>query len=208
MLTILGRKNSSNVQKVLWACDELQLDFQREDVGGPFGRNHAPDYLALNPNGLIPTLLDDGFVLWESHAIVRYLAAQHAPNLLHPDAPQQVALADQWMDWCQTTVLPVIRPVFWGLVRTPAEQRDLQAIANARDELAGLLGILDKHLSGSAYVAGDSFTMGDIPLGVMVYRWYTMDIERETFPHLARWYECLVDRSAFREYVMIGLGPR
>ena len=208
MLKILGRKNSSNVQKVLWACDELGLEYEREDVGGPFGGNDKVEYLSMNPNGLIPTLLEDGFILWESHAIVRYLAEKHAPNLLYPDDLGQVALANQWMDWCQTTVLPANRPVFWGLVRTPPEERDMEAIARARDELERLMGVLDAHLSGSAYVVGDAFTMGDIPLGVMVYRWFNMDIERREFPDLARWYRSLEQRPAFRERVMIGLGPR
>ena len=151
--------------------------------------------------------MDDAFVLWESHVIVRYLAHKHAPNALRPDDPQQLAHADQWMEWCNTTVAPVIRPGFWGLVRTPPEQRDMSAINTARDELAGCLGILDQHLSRSAYVAGERFTIGDIPLGVQAYRWYNMDMRREPLPNLARWYEQLCERSAFREQVMIGLGP-
>ncbi|MDH3714366.1 MAG: glutathione S-transferase family protein [Gammaproteobacteria bacterium] len=207
MLKILGRKTSSNVQKVLWACDELGLDYDREDIGGSFGMNREAAYLALNPNGLVPTLIDDGFVLWESHAIVRYLGQKHAPNALYPTELQQVALANQWMDWCHTTVNPAIRAMFWGLVRTPPEERNLDAIARSRDDTEVAMGMLNKHLSAAAFVAGDDFSMGDIPLGVMAYRWFEMDIERREFPHLARWYQRLMERSSFAEHVMIGLGP-
>lgn len=207
MLKILGRKTSSNVQKVLWACDELGLGYEREDIGGSFGGNRDADYLAMNPNGLVPTLIDDGFVLWESHAIVRYLAGRHAPNVLYPDDRQRRALANQWMDWCHTTVNPAIRAVFWGLVRTPPEERDLEAIARSRDETEQVMGLLDEHLSRAAFVTGDSFNMGDIPVGVMAYRWFNLEIERAEYPHLARWYQNLTERSAFAEHVMIGLGP-
>jgi len=207
MLKILGRKTSSNVQKVLWACDELGLAYDREDIGGSFGGNHDAGYLALNPNGLVPTVIDDGFVLWESHAIVRYLAQKHAPNSIYPPELTAAASANQWMDWCQTTVNPAIRAVFWGLVRTAPEDRDLEAIAASRDGTEQTMAMLNEHLSTAAYVAGDAFSMGDIPLGVMAYRWFNLEIERQEFPHLARWYQSLTERSGFAEHVMIGLGP-
>jgi len=207
MLKILGRKTSSNVQKVLWACDELGLEYDRDDIGGSFGGNREATYLALNPNGLVPTLIDEGFVLWESHAIVRYLAQKHAPNSLYPPELKQVALANQWMDWCQASVTPATRAVFWGLVRTPVEERDMDAIARSRDETEHVMGTLNDHLADAVYVAGDTFSMGDIPLGVMAYRWFNLEIERKEFPHLARWYQSLTERSGFAEHVMIGLGP-
>ncbi len=204
MLKILGRKNSSNVQKVLWACHELGVTFEREDVGGQFGRNQEPEYLALNPNGRVPTIIDDGFVLWESNAIVRYLAMKHGGALL-PGELRERALAEQWMDWQQTAVSPAITPVFWGLVRTPPAERDERAIARARDALEASMIILDARLGASEYVAGPRFSMGDIPLGVMVYRWYEMDIPRQPLSHLKRWYDLLAARRGFQQHVMIGL---
>ena len=202
MLKILGRKNSSNVQKVLWACDELELPYEREDIGGPFGGNQEPDYLAMNPNGHVPTLVDEGTVLWESNVIVRYLCDKHAPNSLRPEDRVKRALADQWMDWQQTTAGPAMFPVFWGLVRTAPEDRDLEAIADGRDRLEATLSVLDDHLSRSDYVASESFSMGDIPLGIITYRWFNLDIERKDLPNLGRWFENLTQRPAFQHNIM------
>ena len=120
MLKILGRKTSSNVQKVLWCCGEIGLAFEREDVGGPFGRNNEPEYLALNPNALVPTVIEDGFVLWESNAIVRYLCAKHAKGTLYPSDAKMNADADRWMDWQQTTLGPPMGILFRGLLKSPA----------------------------------------------------------------------------------------
>jgi glutathione S-transferase len=205
MLKILGRKNSSNVQKVLWCCDELGIAYEREDVGGQFGKNREPEYLALNPNGLVPTIIDDGFVLWESNTIIRYLAAKHGSGSLYPADLQRRALAERWMDWQLSTIVPAINPVFWGLVRTPPEERDQAAIAAARDKLAGVMKILDNQLAHADYVAGSAFSVGDIPVGIMTYRWFTLDIEREELPSLKRWYDRLTKRPAFEQHVMTGL---
>ncbi len=205
MLQILGRKNSSNVQKVLWCCAELGLDFEREDVGGQFGRNRDPEYLALNPNGLVPTVIDDGFVLWESNTIIRYLATKHGDQALYPADPQVRANAERWMDWQLSVVAPAIWPVFSGLIRTPPQGRDHAAIANARDKLADVMKILDGALADTNYVAGSSLSVGDIPVGIMTYRWFTLDIEREDMPNLERWYDRLTQRPGFQEHVMIGL---
>jgi len=205
MLKILGRTNSSNVQKVLWACDELELSYQREDIGGDFGGNQESKYLAMNPNGLVPTMIDNGNVLWESNAIIRYLCENHAPNLLLPEDPWQVALAQQWMDWQQTVLAPAIRPVFWGLVRTPEDERNVDEIAAGQTQTASAMTILDHHLSQNTFVAGSSLSFGDIPVGIMAYRWFQLDIERIELPHLARWYQSLADRKAYRDRAMIGL---
>ena len=205
MLKILGRTNSSNVQKVLWACDELELSYQREDIGGDFGGNQEPKYLAMNPNGLVPTMIDNGNVLWESNAIIRYLCENHAPNVLLPEDPWQVALAQQWMDWQQTVLAPAIRPVFWGLVRTPEDERNVDEIAAGQTQTASAMTILDHHLSQNTFVAGSSLSLGDIPVGIMAYRWFQLDIERIELPHLARWYQSLADRKAYRDRAMIGL---
>ena len=205
MLKILGRTNSSNVQKVLWACDELELSYQREDIGGDFGGTQESKYLAMNPNGLVQTMIDNGNVLWESNAIIRYLCENHAPNLLLPEDPWQVALAQQWMDWQQTVLAPAIRPVFWGLVRTPEDERNVDEIAAGQTQTASAMAILDHHLSQNTFVAGASLSFGDIPVGIMAYRWFQLDIERIELPHLARWYQSLADRKAYRDRAMIGL---
>jgi len=205
MLKILGRTNSSNVQKVLWACDELELSYQREDIGGDFGGTQESKYLAMNPNGLVPTMIDNGNVLWESNAIIRYLCENHAPNVLLPEDPWQVALAQQWMDWQQTVLAPAIRPVFWGLVRTPEDERNVDEIAAGQTQTASAMTILDHHLSQNTFVAGSSLSLGDIPVGIMAYRWFQLDIERIELPHLARWYQSLADRKAYRDRAMIGL---
>ncbi len=205
MLKILGRKNSSNVQKVIWACEEMSLPFAQEDIGGPFGRNKDPEYLALNPNGTVPTIVEDGFSMWESNAIVRHLAARHGVGSLWPKDAHERAHADQWMDWQQTVVNPAIFPIFFNLVRLKPEERDLNAVKAARDKLAQALAILDKHLAKNNFVAGARFTMGDIPLGIAVYRWYTLPIERESYPALKEWYDRIRERASFRKNVMIGL---
>jgi glutathione S-transferase len=202
MLKIMGRDTSSNVQKVLWVCGELGLPFEREDIGGPFGGNDKPEYLALNPNGRVPTIIDDGYVLWESNSCTRYLAAKHGGDPLSPADLQIRGNAERWMDWQMTTMSPALVPVFWGLVRTPPEKRDMDAIEAARKKLSGLIGFMDAQLSKTTYLAGDDFTIGDIPLGITAYRWFVMDMEREDYPNLKRWYDSLTTRKAFQDAVM------
>src|ERR687888_713936 len=147
MLKVWGRKNSSNVQKVMWAVGELGLAHERIDIGGPFGKNREPAYLAMNPNGLVPTLEeDDGFLLWESNTIVRYLAAKHEAAVLEPADLQTRALASKWMDWQLTVMGPAITPVFWGLIRTPPEKRDHAAIDAGKTKTTAAAQILDAQL--------------------------------------------------------------
>lgn len=205
MLTIWGRNNSINVQKVMWTVGELGLNHERYDVGGAFGGLDQPDYLAKNPNGLIPTLEDDGVTVWESHAIVRYLAAQYGSGSLWPEDPGPRAEADQWMDWMHTVILKDMAPVFVGLIRTPPEQRNTAAIEAGVAGLARSWAVLDQHLDGRAYVVGDGLTMGDIPVGCACYRYHALDIERPTLPNVTAWYERLKAREAFRTHVMIPL---
>jgi len=201
-LTVWGRDNSVNVQKVLWCCEEIGLPYQRVDAGGDYGVVSTPRYRALNPNSLVPTLQDDGFVLWESNAIVRYLAARYAPSSLWPDDVQMRAHADQWMDWQTSTFWPALRPLFVGLIRTQPNQRDRQAIEYSKARTATLLAIIDAQLDGKAFMTGDGFTPADIALGCCVLRWMELPIERQEFPHLRRWFERLVERPGFRKIVM------
>ena len=205
MLRIWGRSNSINVQKVLWCCGELDVPYERVDVGGPFGGNREPEYLRLNPNGLVPTISDSGFVLWESNAIVRYLAARHGMGTLCPEDLAQRADADRWMDWQMGTLWASLRPAFIGLVRTPPEKRDQTDIAAAIRRTAENLAILDAHLAGRDYVTGPVFTMADIPLGTTAYRWFNLDVERPVMPELEAWYERLCARPSFMANVMLPL---
>jgi len=202
MLTIWGRTNSINVQKVLWCCAELGLAYERIDAGGSFGVSNTPEYLAMNPNGLVPTIKDDGFVLWESNVIVRYLAAKHGQGTLYPGDLRERAEAERWMDWQVTTLWLALRPLFCGYVRTPPEQRDAAALAAAQRSSEEALKILDRYLKDRAFVAGARFTMGDIPAGISFYRWTALPIERPEFPQVARWYNALTERPGFRTHVM------
>jgi glutathione S-transferase len=206
MLKIWGRKNSSNVRKALWIAEELGLEYEAINAGGAFGINDQPEYLAKNPNGVVPTIEDGDFVLWESNAIVRYLAAQYAPDsALYPSDPKARAQADKWMDWTTSTLAPVFRTVFWGVVRTPAEQQDWEKINAAKATIEGMLRIVDKALATQPYLSGDEFGMGDIPLGSFIYAWFEMPIERQQMPHLKAWYERLQQRAAYRKAVMTAL---
>ena len=206
MLKIWGRKNSSNVRKALWIAEELGLDYESLNAGGAFGVIDQPEYLAKNPNGVVPMIEDGEFVLWESNTIVRYLAAQYAPDsALCPASAKARAQAEKWMDWATSTLAGPFRPVFWGVVRTPAEQRDWTQINNAVTQVERLLGIVDAALARQPYLSGDEFGVGDIPLGCFAYAWFEMPIERTELPHLKAWYERLQARPAFQKAVMTPL---
>ena len=204
MLTIWGRVNSVNVKKALWAAEELGLRYERIDAGMQFGVNKTPEYLAMNPTALVPTIRDDGFVLWESHTIVRYLCAKHAMGTLYPAGLQARADAERWMDWA-FTLQSGVRDAFWNLIRTPPEKRDLNAVEASRRKSAELLAILDKALSGRPYVSGDHLTMGDIPVGCEVQRWIRLPGERPSFPNVEAWFERLREREPFRKAVDLPL---
>jgi glutathione S-transferase len=205
MLTIWGRNNSVNVQKVLWCCEEMALGYKRIDAGGAFGVVDTPKYRGLNPNGLVPTIEDDGFVLWESNAIVRYLAAKHAAGSLWPGDLKARAESDRWMDWQMTTFWPAIRVLFLGLIRTAPDKRDPRALEESRLKTAEVLGTLDAHLKTYQFVAGDAFTMGDIPLGCGMWRWMALPIERPPLANVQRWFDSLARRPAYKKTVMLPL---
>lgn len=196
MIKLLGRANSINVQKAHWCLEELGVPYTRLDIGGAFGGNTTPEYLAKNPNGRVPVLEEDGFVLWESNVIVRYLSAKHGAGTLWPTDLRVRAEADRWMDWQQTTVGPAITPVFWQLIRTPPEQRDMAAIEKSKADSAAVFTMLDAHLRGRTFVAGETFTMGDIPVGCATHRWFNLPIERPRLSSLEAWYGRIKTRPA------------
>ena len=203
MIRIWGRKNSINVQKVMWAVGELKLAHERIDVGGPFGKNKEPPYLAMNPNGLVPTLQeDDGFLLWESNSIVRYLAAKHGPGTLEPAEPRARGRAGQWMDWQLSVAGPAIHGLFWGLIRTPPEKRDHAAIAESQKKTTEAMKLVDAELAKTAYLADDEFSMGDIPAALITFRFRQLVPDRPPLPNLERWYADIERRPAFREHVL------
>jgi len=203
MIKIWGRNTSSNVQKAMWAVGELKLECERIDVGGAFGMNKEPKYLAMNPNGLVPTLEEeDGFLLWESNSIVRYLAGKHdKAGALEPKDAQQRARASQWMDWQLSVVGPAITPAFWGLIRTPEEKRDMAAIKTSQDRTVAAMQIMDAQLAKTKFMAGEAFSYGDIPVGVMCYRYRQLVPGRPATPHLDRWYDAISARPAFQDHV-------
>lgn len=205
MLKIWGRANSSNVQKVLFCCAELNLPFERTDAGMQYGVNTTPEYKAMNPNGLVPTLDDEGFVLWESHAIVRYLARKHGVGTLWPDDARRAADADRWMDWYHTTLWPQLGPVFMNLIRTAPEKRNMTVVEENRQKLIGSFGIVDVQLGRGDYMAGAAFSMGDIPMAIAAWRWFNLQIERPTLPNLERWYARICQRPTFKQHGMLPL---
>jgi glutathione S-transferase len=206
MLKIWGRTNSINVQKVMWTVGELGLEPQRIDAGMAHGIVGEPWYATVNPNRLVPTIDDDGAVLWESNVIVRYLAAKHAPGTLMPTDPVLRAKAEMWMDWQQSTVMPgALTPLFLGLIRTPPEKRDAEALRKAAEATQAALRMLDAHLSKQPYVLGERLTVADIPVGVATYRWYALPVEHAELPSLRAWYERLTQRPAFAQHVMLPL---
>lgn len=206
MLKIWGRKNSSNVRKALWCAEELGLAYETQDAGGAFGVVDTPEYRAMNPNGRIPVIEDDGFVLWESNAIVRYLAARHAAgSKWFPADVQARASAEKWMDWTTSSFAEPFRQVFWGVLRTPADQQDWVAINAAQKTCEQLLSMVDQALAQKPYLSGDEIGAGDIPLGSFIYAWFEMPIERAPMPHLQAWYARLKQRPAYQKAVMTAL---
>lgn len=202
MLRVWGRTNSSNVMKVLWLLDELGLSAERIDAGGMFGRTDAADYRAMNPLGLVPTLEDDGFALFESNAIMRYLCNAHAPDSpLYPRAPRPRGEVDAWLDLQQTALTRPQSVVFSGLVRTPPEKRDHAAISAAVTEAGRIWGLLDARLGAHPYIVGDALTIADIAFGANVHRWFVMPIARPDSPNLHAWYQRLLARPGFKAHV-------
>ncbi|OMQ23034.1 glutathione S-transferase family protein [Serratia oryzae] len=205
MLTIWGRANSNNVKKVRWCAAELGLNYTHINAGGTYGKVNEQPYRALNPNGLVPLLQDGDFVLWESNTIVRYLAAKFGQAPFYPHDLQARAAAEKWMDWLTSTIAAPFRTLFWGMVRTPAEQRDRAAIDAAIAELEQHFTIVEHQLAQQPYLSGAEFGIGDIPLGSFIYAWFELPITRQPRPHMERWYQQLCARPAYQSTVMIPL---
>lgn len=207
MLKVWGRRSSFNVQKVLWLVGELGLSHQHIAAGGDHGGLDDPDFLTMNPHGWVPVIDDDGVVVWESHAILRYLAAQYGGSGWWPDTPAARAQADGWMDWAQTTLQrDFLTGVFWGWYRTPPSQRDTPAIEAALAACARHTTLLDKILADRPFLGGDTPGLADIPAGTHLYRYYELEIDRSTTPNVEAWYARLLERPAYREAVMIPFG--
>jgi len=205
MLTIWGRKTSSNVQALMWAVGELGLAYQRHDIGHRYGGNDTPEFLAMNTNGTVPVLRDgEGEPLWETGAILRYLSSSYAPESFWSADPAKRAQVDKWAEWAKINVtLGFTEPVFWRVVRTAPSKQDPVAIAQAATKLDQVLEIAERQLTQNAFLAGDALTLADIQFGHVLYRYFDIAIPRPARPALQRYYEMLTQRPAFAEHVMV-----
>lgn len=204
MLKIWGRATSINVQKVMWTVAELGLPHERIDVGGAFGKLDTPEFIRMNPNKRIPVLDDDGFLLWESNAVVRYLAETYGRSSLAPAGRLSFARADQWSDWAITTLNhDLILTCFVGLILKPRTERDTAGIAAGARRVGANLTILDAHLDGRSFVVGDTISFADVIVGTYMYRYFNLDIERPRLANVQAWYQRLTARPAYQAHVMI-----
>ena len=202
MLKIWGRRNSSNVRKVLWCAEEIGLPYESIEVGGSHGGTQTPEYQAMNPNGLVPVIEDHGLPLWESNTIVRYLSARYALGTLYAEDPMERAQAEKWMDWSTSRMAPLYSDLVWGIMRTAPADRDEARISAAIVRAGDYLAMADATLATQPWLSGGTFAMGDIPLGSLVYAWYELPIQRPDLPHLAEWYARLRARPAYQRGVM------
>lgn len=205
MLTVWGRKTSSNVQAVMWCIAELGLEYRRHDVGHRFGGTDTDDFYALNPNRTVPVLQDgEDAPLWESAAIMRYLAYRYGTAPFWPEDVSARAQVDKWAEWAKINVTGGFTvPIFWRVVRTPEAERDWPAIRGAVAALEKALAIAEERLGETAHLAGEDFTLADVQLGHVLYRYYEIGIERAELPNVARYYDRLQAREAYREHVMV-----
>jgi glutathione S-transferase len=203
MLKVWGRRNSINVQKVMWAVGELGLAHEHIDAGGSFGGLDTDEFGAMNPNRRVPVIDDDGTVVWESHAIVRYLTAKYGAGSLWPEDAGARARSDLWTDWVLADLQPAFIGLFWNLYRTPEEQRNWNLIRQGIARSAILFQLLDRHLGEHAFIAGDVLTMGDIPAGAQLYRYFELEIDRPSLPNVEAWYARLQEREAYSTHVMV-----
>jgi glutathione S-transferase len=206
MLEILGKASSINVRKVLWTCAELNLAFEREDWGSGFRSTQTPDFLALNPNGLVPVVRDGDFVLWESNTIIRYLAARYDGAHLYPAHPLLRARVDQWIDWQAADLNRSWSYAFLGLVRQSAAHQAASEIAQSIENWTRHMRVLDEQLRATgAFVAGEQFSLADIPIGLSVNRWFGTPFEHLHFPAVSEYFERLNERPGFEAYCRNGM---
>lgn len=199
MLRILGKSSSINVRKVLWLCAELDLPYEQEEWGSGFRSTQVPEFLALNPNAMVPVICDDDFVLWESNTICRYLASRQKRGDLLPDEPQARAMVEQWMDWQATELNNAWRYAFMGLVRNSPEHTDIAAIRASAENWNRRMAILEMQLSKTGtFMTGSTFTLADIVIGLSINRWFMTPIDHPVFPAVAEFYERLSERPGFR----------
>jgi glutathione S-transferase len=207
MLKVWGRRSSFNVQKVMWLIGELELAHEHIDAGGKFGRLDLPDFLAMNPHGRVPVIQDGDTIVWESHAILRYLAARYGSGKFWSDDLTARARVDGWMDWSQTSLQPdFLGGVFWGFYRTPEAERNWPAIGAALKRCATHFEKLDRLLQDRTYLLGDALSLADITIGTSLYRYFELEIDRRSLPQVERWYRTLQHHQAFCEHVMIPFG--
>lgn len=195
MLKLLGRASSLNVRKVMWALAELNLPFEREDWGTGFRPTDAPEFLKLNPNALVPVLIDADFVLWESNSIIRYLAGQYVGEWLYPADPRRRARVDQWMDWQATDLNASWVYAFLGTVRKSPAHGDPAAIAASWERWTHAMTLLERQLEGHEWVAGDDFSLADIPIGLSVHRWRSTPLTHASLPAVSAYYDRLIARG-------------
>lgn len=205
MLKVLGRLSSINVQKVMWTSAELGIDVDQTDIGGPYGGNEKPEYLAINPNGRVPTMIDGDHHQWESNSCVRYLAEREGQAPWYAKDLTARGHANMWMDWASSTLQPNMTTLFWGLIRTPEEDRNYLSIEAARKSLCKAWTLLDNHLATTKFITGDEISMGDVPAGCFAYRWHALEIDRPDLPNLHAWYDNISSRPAFKQHVMLPL---
>jgi glutathione S-transferase len=202
-ITIWGRRSSFNVQKVLWTLDELQLPYEHKNAGGDYGGLDNPEFLAMNPHGLVPVLHDEEGSVWESNSIVKYLCAKHSCGNLWLEDPFERSLADRWIDWSATTLQPSFMGLFWGYYRTPESQRNPMEIQNALESCQKHFRALDRHLANQEYLAGSSFTVADIPAGTALYRYFTLGLPVEEPTNVMAWFARLRERSPFCQNILV-----
>ena len=206
MMTVWGRRSSSNVQKVLWALKEANVDFERHTVGGNFGGTDTKEYRKMNPNGLVPVVKDGTLTLFESNAIMRYIARKYGAGTIRPRGHRAFALADQWVDWVGTTFGPQVNVIFFNKVRNPPEQYDAHAVARAEKGCIEVIKIVERGLGRKQWLAGRHFSYADIPMGILFWRYKSLDIKHAKTKNLDRWMEQLKERPAYQEFVMVPIG--
>ncbi|TCB78767.1 glutathione S-transferase family protein [Acinetobacter sp. ANC 4173] len=201
MIKILGRTDSINVRKVLWLCDELDLPYQREDWGRGFRSPQESEFLQLNPNATIPVLIDDELILWQSNSIIRYLANAYAGTALYPTEPKTRALIDQWIDWQGIELNNSWVYALMHLIRNSPEHQDLQEVEKSIQAWNSMMLILENQLANTqAYVAGQQFSLADIPIGLSVQRWYLTPFDKPDTPHIKNYYDLLSQREAYLKW--------